>query len=55
MDRNMNPCSYNLKKMSNGKLKEDSQTTNRALELQVETRTLEEFWYSAPDLFLLRQ
>ena len=50
----MNPYSYNLQKMSDDEeLKEDliELRTNRALEMQFESKTLEEFWCSALDVF----
>lgn len=45
----INPYSYNMEKMSNDEeLKEDliDLRTNRALEMQFESKTLEEFWCS---------
>uniref|UniRef100_UPI00358EA82C protein FAM200C-like n=1 Tax=Myxine glutinosa TaxID=7769 RepID=UPI00358EA82C len=50
----MNPYSYNMEKMSNDEeLKEDliDLRTNRALEMQFESNTLEEFWCAALDMF----
>uniref|UniRef100_UPI00358E7D1C protein FAM200C-like n=1 Tax=Myxine glutinosa TaxID=7769 RepID=UPI00358E7D1C len=50
----MNPYSYNMEKMSNDEeLKEDliDLQTNRALEMQFESKTLEEFWCAALDMF----
>lgn len=46
----MNPYSYNLEKMSDDEgLKEDpiDLRTNQALEMQFESKTLEEFWCAA--------
>lgn len=50
----MNPYSYNLEKMSDDEeLKEDliDLRTNRTLEMQFESKTLEEFWCAALDMF----
>uniref|UniRef100_UPI00358EB4CC protein FAM200C-like n=1 Tax=Myxine glutinosa TaxID=7769 RepID=UPI00358EB4CC len=50
----MNPYSYNMEKMSyDEELKEDliDLRTNRALEMQFESKTLEVFWCAALDMF----
>ncbi|CAM1323965.1 ZBED8 (predicted) [Pycnogonum litorale] len=50
----MNPYSFNLDNMSDdGELKEDliELCTNRVLEMQFESKTLEEYWCLAMDMF----
>ena len=50
----MNQYSFNLDKMSDDEeLKEDviELCSNHAPEMQFESKTLEEYWYSAMDMF----
>jgi len=53
----MNPCSFNLDKMSgDGELTEDliKLRLNRALEMQFESKILDEYWCSAMVTFSTR-